>query len=194
VEVIFERGTARANTLASSTRDLSVAAWFAHGSIGHSFAGAWAPHVSVNFDYASGNGSNPDTLNRFDTLFGLRRAEFGPTGLYGALARTNLISPGLRLEVTPGKRFDASANWRPLWLASATDSFGSTGVRDPAGKSGRYAGQQFELRARYWLVPALLRLEAGGVVLAKAGFLNAAPNARADRDTHYGYCDITLIF
>lgn len=194
LEVILQRGTEHASSLASSTRNLRVSAWFVHGEIGHSFAGALGARVSLDIDYASGDGSNPETLNRFDTLFGARRAEFGPTALFGALARANLISPGLKLEIAPGKRFDATAEWRPVWLASATDSFAGTGVRDPAGKSGRYAGQQFELRARYWLVPSLLRLEAGGAVLAKVGFLNAAPNARADGNTRYGYCDLTVNF
>ncbi len=194
VELVLQRGTARANTLMSSTRDLPVSAWFAHAEIGHSFAGPWSPRLAVDIDYASGDGSNPETLNRFDTLFGARRADFGPTSLFGALSRANIISPAVRLEVAPGKRFDAAAEWRPAWLASATDSFAATGVRDPTGRSGRYAGQQFEVRARYWLVPSLLRLEAGGAVLAKAGFLNAAPNARADGNTRYGYCDVTVTF
>jgi hypothetical protein len=54
---------------------------------------------------------------RFDTLFGMRRADLAPAGLYNAIARTNILKPGIRLEVTPSKRLDAFAVYRAMWVA-----------------------------------------------------------------------------
>lgn len=193
-EVIYQLGTTRETLLPQDVADLDVAAWFVHAEIGRSFAGPWSPRLAVQFDFASGDGDDQRTLNRFDTLFGARRFEYGPSGLYGAVGRTNLISPALRAEVFPDPRWDAGIAWRPLWLASATDSFSATGVRDRKGASGRFAGHQIEARTRYWLVPQLLRIEAGAALLAKAAFLREAPNARDTGNTRYGYVDIGVIF
>lgn len=44
--------------------------------------------------------------SRFDTLFGMRRADVGPAGLYNAFGRANFISPNLRVEATQ------QSNWR----------------------------------------------------------------------------------
>ena len=84
--------------------------------------------------------------------------------------------------------------YRALWLESATDAFGASGVRDPSGRSGRNAGQQIEGRVRYWLIPKIAHLEVGGVVLFKGRFLRDAPNASPTGDTHYGYVGLSLSF
>src|SRR3546814_4795320 len=57
--------------------------------------------------------------------------------------------------------------------------------------SGKFAGHQIEARARYWLVPKLLRLDVGGAVLINGRFLKDAPNANGYGDVKYGYDDIT---
>ena len=142
----------------------------------------------------SGDNADPKRLTRFDTLYGATRVDFGPTGLYGAVTRSNLVSGGVRVEVTPSKRIDAFVMARDLWLADATDSFGGTGIRDQTGRSGRHAGQQVEARVRYWLVPKLLRLEGGGAVLAKGEFLRRAPNVQDRAATRYGYLDLSFEF
>lgn len=159
-------------------------AWFVHVDAGYSFPGPARLRVSLEFDQASGDGPGR-TFRRFDTLFGMRRADLAPAGIYSAIGRTNILTPGLRIEAAPGKRFDAFAVYRAMWLADRTDAFSTTGVRDPTGQSGRFAGHQVEARMRYWLVPGLLRAEVNGVWLAKGRFLNSAPNAPRTGDTHY---------
>ena len=72
-----------------------------------------------------------------------------------------------------------------MWLASATDSFSTTNVRDPTGRSGRYAGELLEGRLRYWLIPDTLRLETNAALIAKGRFLKTAPNAPQTGDVHY---------
>lgn len=192
IEAAYQWGRTRAGTAADAER-LDVAAHMLHAELGYSFASPARIRVAAVYDEASGDGS-ADSYGRFDTLFGARRGEFGPTGIYGALGRANIRSPGLRIAARPDPRWDAMAMYRAAWLASATDSFASTGVRDPSGSSGTFAGQQIEIRARYWLVPDLLRLEAGGVVLFDGGFLKDAPNATGYGDTRYGYLELSATF
>lgn len=193
-EGAYQWGTARATTAASDVRDLDVRAGFTHVEAGWTAPKGWTPRISAMFDYGSGDGRDAGTYGRFDSLFGARRADFGPNGLYGPVGRSNLISPGLRLEGKPSKRLDFMASLRGLWLAQETDSFASTGVRDRTGASGRYAGTQLEARARRWLVPDRLRVEVGGAYLAKGGFLQDAPNAPDTGDTRYAYLDLSASF
>ena len=183
VEGIYQLGHASAATAPSAPR-LDVAAGFVHADLGYSFAAAWKPHLSIEYDYASGDGPGRNYA-RFDTLFGMRRADFGPAGLYNAITRTNIHTIGIRLEAKPGKRSDGFISYRPMWLASATDSFATTGVRDPSGRSGSFAGHQIDARFRYWLVPDRLRAEVNADWLGKRGVLRNAPNAPPWGDTHY---------
>lgn len=193
VEAALQGGTTRASSAASDRTDLDVDAGFAHASIGYTFDAPWSPRVAVAYDYASGD-RRGGSYGRFDTLFGARVFEFGPSSLYGPIGRANLSAPELRLEVKPDKRWDGYVAGRPLWLDSAADSFSSTGLRDAAGATGRYAGTQFDLRARYWLRPGSVRLSAGLAVLAKGRFLKEAPRAPDNGDTRYGFFEATWGF
>ena len=193
MEGIYQTGHARATASAADLTDLDVSAYFVHAEVGRSFATPWSPRVAVQYDRAQGDGPG-GSYNRFDTLFGARRGEYGPTSLYGAVQRANLSSPGVRLEVTPDKRWDGFVAYRALWLDNAADSFAATGIRDATSRSGTFAGHQVEARARYWLVPRIARLDGGAAYLLKGSFLKDAPNAPADGDTRYGYIDLTFAF
>jgi hypothetical protein len=193
-EGALQWGTARNTTAANDLRDLDVRAGFTHVEAGWTAPTGWTPRVAVLFDYASGDSAKADSYGRFDTLFGARRADFGPLSLFGPVGRANLISPAVRLEAKTSKRFDMMATVRGLWLADATDTFASTGIRDRTGASGRHAGTQVDVRARRWLVPDRLRLEVGGAYLGKGRFLKDAPNAPDTGDTHYGYVDLSASF
>lgn len=191
IEAIGQRGQIAA-TLAPGAPMLDVAAWFLHADLGYTFAGAWRPRVSIEYDRASGDGTGAK-YTRFDPLFGMRRADLAPAGLYNAVGRTNLSSPGIRVEVVPDRTIDAFVSYRPIWLADRTDSFSTTGVRDATGRSGSFAGHQIDARIRY-LALSWLRLEADGVVLAKGGFLRTAPNATPRRIERYLSLNATATF
>lgn len=191
-EMIYQFGSISAS-LAPTAAKLDVSAWFTHLEGGYTFTHPWSPRIALEFDYASGDGRG-GKFGRFDTLFGMRRADLAPAGLYNAVGRTNIVSTGLRLEATPTKRLDAFAAYRPLWLASRRDSFSSTGVRDASGSSGRFAGHQIEARVRYWLVPQRLRLEWDGLLLAEGRFLRDAPNAGAGRLAVYNSLNVMIGF
>jgi hypothetical protein len=183
VEVIGQWGRA-STALAPTAPRKAVGAWFAHADAGYTFPGSLGARLSLEFDYASGDrGGN--RYSRFDTLFGMRRADLAPAGLYNAIARANIITPGVRFEAAPSKRLDLFVNYRLMWLASATDSFATTGVRDPLGRSGRFAGQQIEGRVRWWAIPKRVQLEVDALALRKGRFLQRAPNAPPGGDTRY---------
>lgn len=194
LEGAYQFGEVRASRSTADVRDLDVSAWFVHAEAGRTFGGAWAPRIALLFDQASGDKANPATYNRFDSLFGSRRTDLGPVGLYGPVSRANIVTPGLRLEVEPNDRTDVALTGRALWLDSRTDSFGATSVRDRAGRSGSFAGSQYEVRVRYWLVPKLIRLDGTAAYLSKGRFLRDAPNAPNTGDTIYAGLDINVDF
>jgi hypothetical protein len=192
IEALYQTGEI-STSLAPTALNQSVAAGFVHADIGYTFAGAWKPRLSVELDRASGDQAG-GRYGRFYTYFGMRRADLAPAGLYNAVARTNLITPGIRLEATPNKRWDWFAVYRAMWLDAAEDSFSTTGVRDGSSRSGDFAGNQIEARIRYWLISARLRFEFDGLLLAKGRFLRDAPNAPSDAWTKYGSFNLTASF
>lgn len=190
IEYAYQFGHISTSTAAGAPEQ-DVSAHTLHAELGYQFAGPWQPRLSVRYDLATGDRPG-HSFGRVDNLYGPRRSDWGPTSIYGPLGRSNISSPGIRLDVKPSKRFDGVIGYRAAWLDSATDSFGFTGVRDASGGSGKFAGHQIEARARYWLIPKMLRFETGGAVLFNGRFLQQAPNANGFGDTLYGYADVTL--
>jgi hypothetical protein len=191
VEAMTQWGEVSTSTVATAPMQ-KVRAWFVHADAGYTFNAAWKPRLSIEYDQASGD--RPGGRNgRFDTLFGMRRADFAPAGLYNAIARTNIVTPGIRLEAVPDKKTDWFVSYRPMWLASRYDSFAGTNVRDAMGRSGRFAGHQVDARIRYLLTKAI-RLEADGVLLRKGRFMRDAPNAPAGAWTRYISLNATATF
>jgi hypothetical protein len=191
VEGIVQRGRISTSLAVAAPRQ-QVSAWFVHGDAGYTFSAGWKPRVSIEYDHASGDGPGGH-YGRFDSVFGMRRADLGPAGLYNAFGRTNFISPGLRVEATPDGRTDLMGTLRPIWLAARRDSFSTTSVRDTSGRAGSFAGTQFDARVRHRLTEAL-RLELDAVLLAKGRFLRDAPNAPPGTWTKYLSFNLTASF
>ena len=189
-EYAWQFGHIRTSTVPGAPRQ-DVSAHTLHAEVGYQFAGSWQPRLSLRYDLATGDRPG-GSYGRFDNLYGPRRSDWGPTAIYGPFGRSNIRSPGVRLDVKPSKRLDAFVGYRAAWLDSATDSFAFTGVKDASGASGKFAGHQIEARARYWVIPKMLRFETGGAVLLNGRFLNRAPNATGFGDPLYGYADVTL--
>lgn len=192
VEALLQSGHVSAS-LSPAAATQAVRASFLHADVGYTFAHAWQPRLSVELDRASGD--KPGGKNsRFDTLFGMRRAELAPSGLFNAVGRANILTPGLRFEATPGKRTDWFAVYRAMWLAEDEDSFSTTGVRDASGLAGDFAGHLIEGRVRHWVVPARLRFELDALLMSKGRFQREAPNATPARWTAYGSLNLTASF
>lgn len=182
-EYSYQFGHIRAGTQPAAAL-LDVAADFAHLEVGYSFRHPWKPRLSLEYERASGD-DGKTSFGRFDTLYGSRRADLAPSGLYQAVSRANIESPDVRIEAAPSARLDLAFDYRVMWLESATDSFSTSNLRDATGASGSYAGAQWEGRLRWWVAPNVLRLEINAILLEKGHFLKSAPKAPQSGDTHY---------
>lgn len=193
VELAGQVGESKANTQSASPT-LDHLAGFAHASLGYSFDAPLSPAVQVAYDYATGDQDPTDGSNeRFDTLYGARRFEYGPTGIWGAVARANLNSPELRVLLQPAKSVSVMLAYRGVWLAESRDTWTSAGLRDASGNSGNHVGEQLEARVRFDLVPNSFDLEIGGAVLLAGSFQESASSGAA-ADAIYGYVQSTWRF
>lgn len=193
LESVFQTGESRSSS--SSTETLDHEAWFHHVMLGYAFEGENKSRIEALFDFASGdNNPNDGENNRFDTLFGARRFEFGPTGIFGAFARANLVSPGLRFVTKPAKDWELMLTHRFHYLASDRDAWTTSGLVDPTGGSGNFIGTLSEFRVRHDIAPKSLRLEFGMAYLAAGSFIEDAPNATTQDDTLYGYVQTNFTF
>lgn len=191
LEGMFQIGSSRKSTAATDTVDLTHRAGSIHASGAYRFDVPWSPRVGAFYDYASGDRDPEDDINgRFDPLFGARRFDFGPTGFYGAVARSNVSSPGARIELFPIDRIELLAGYRAVWLASSRDAWTTAGLQDPTGASGQFVGQQMDARARWHIAPRNLVLEAGFVYFLRGRFATDAPEARPG-DPVYAYTQVT---
>ena len=195
LELAHQTGSQRATTSPLDVTSLSHDAQMAHLEAGFSFDAPWSPRIALQYDFASGDASPTDNKSgRFDPLFGDRAFEFGPTSTFGFISRTNLSSPGIRLEVKPDADSDAYLMLRQVRLAEARDSLANSSVRDTTGASGKDAGLQLEGRYRHWLVKDSLRLSVGAAVVFEGDFLKTAPNATGMGDPVYGFTELTWTF
>lgn len=191
LEGIVQRGSTSTG-LAANAPTQDVRAWFVHGDLGYTFAGGWKPRIALEYDHASGDGRG-GPFGRFDPILGMCRADLAPGALYNLILRSNFISPGVRLEAVPSKKSDLMVSYRPFWLAAREDAFSSSGVRDPSGRSGSFAGHQLDARLRYRLTPKIL-LEGDIALFAKGRFMREAPNATRESWTRYGSLNLIINF
>lgn len=194
-ESALQSGEIRATLLPTDVTDLDHRAWFAHVELSRDLAGRWEPSVILRFDYASGD-KDPDDgeFNRFDTLFGARRWEFGVTGIHGVFARSNILSPGLGLRLKPRPSFDLRFDYRPAWLASDRDFLTTAGLRDREGNSGSFIGHQLDVRWRWKPSSSNLSVDITAAYLWKGEFLEDAPLAPPADNTFYWYFSANFAF
>ncbi|MGZ5009777.1 MAG: alginate export family protein [Methylobacter sp.] len=194
LEAIGQFGTVRATTAATDGRDLQHQAWYQHADVGYTFDMPWSPRLGLEYDYASGDKNPNDNKDqRFDTLYGARRFDYGPTGIYGAFARTNINSPGYRINVSPRSDVQATLSHRIFWLASTKDSWTTAGLQDTTGRSGNFVGHQLDLSVR-WDFNSSLNFETGWTHLFKGSFAKNAPSAPNAQDIDYFYVQSIMRF
>lgn len=194
VEGVLQIGSSRATRSPEDQRDLEHLAAFAHASVGYTLSGPVPTRIVVGYDHATGDADpRDDTNGRFDTLFGARRFEYGPTGLYGLLARSNLRSLVARVELSLAPDMDGFVAYRAAWLAEARDAWTSAGVRDPEGASGTFLGHQIEARARWRLLPGNLSFDLGFAHAALGSFPRRAGGPPPEDPTYlYAQLSITI--
>ena len=194
-EAIAQAGESGANVAGVPHDDLRHHAYFLHAEIGYGFPTPWSPTLTLQYDRASGDHDPLDERNeRFNTLFGDRRFDFGPTGIYGPFQRSNLDTPGLRLTFNPNARWQGMVSYRSLRLASSTDTWVGVGYRDESGDSGRSLGRQLEASLLWTAIPGRLTLDMGfaALRLGRFGELNRDPTFSGE--PRYYYAAVTTTF
>jgi hypothetical protein len=175
-----------------STGELDHFAHFQHGELGYVFDSFMGSRLSFHYDYVSGD-EDPydDHFDRFNTLYGARRFEHNPTGIYGPFFRSNLHTPGLRFVLIPNDKFEVLASYRAFWLAQARDVWFGSGLQDPTGASGSFLGNHFETRAR-WRPLKFLMIELGYAHLFKGSYLDRVPESPRTPDSDFFYAAIEI--
>lgn len=153
VEAIGQTGQARQSASTLDIDDKDVTAWMVHGHVGKQISDS--TFVRAEIDAASGDDNSSDnTIRAFDSLYGLRRFDFGPTDAYQSFPRSNILAPGLRIVTNLNAAHAVMAGYKGLWLHRVAE-----GEDD-------FLGHQFEFRWRYKAL-APLALELGGAYLVK---------------------------
>ena len=196
IESVVQVGTSRRTSFEDYLTDLDHRAFFAHLALGYTLPSVLHPRLVLQYDHATGDEDPTDGSNgRFDTLYGARRFEYGPTGICSAFARSNVTSPGLRIELTPRRQIRGFIGYRSVWLAQARDAWTTTGVVDFEGLSGRHLGHQIEGRFRWQILPANMRLETGFAHLWLGDFLVNAPNGTPNpNNPTFLYTQLSVLF
>ena len=121
-EAVWEWGRA-GGTLNGVTRsNLEQNAYLVHLETSFAFDARMRPTLLLRYDYASGDKDpNDTTIERFNSLFGARSFDFGPTNIYGPISRSNINTPSLRLNLAPKARWQSTLAYRWVFLAQARD-------------------------------------------------------------------------
>lgn len=189
-ELAWQFGKSRPSAALAVTQDLEHRAAFLHGELGYRYADSYSTRLSIQFDYVEGDRNSGDsTYNHFDTLFGARRFEFGPTGIYGFLSRANILSPALRWEASQGS-WAAMLAYRVVWQASDQDALLAANL---PGNGDSFTGQQLEGRLRLTLSESL-QFETGAAWFEKGELFEHYGAAVEQGDTIYWYSQISLRF
>ena len=171
-----------------------VHAYFVHGSIGKTFDHETEPTVRIALDVASGDDTNDGTsYGRFDTLFGARRFEYGPTGIYGAIGRRNIVSPEIRFSFKPIANTWVLVAARDFRLASQSDGWRESGNSTALNGTSADIGQQVECRLRWDVKPKSVRLEGGAAYLSGGQFRETSLSNRST-DTRYFFFEAIFTF
>jgi len=194
VELIAQAGESGGQVGGAPRFDLSHVASFAHFEVGYTFDRAWSPNITLQYDRASGDDDPLDDRNdRFNTLFGDRRFDFGPTGIFGPFNRSNLETPGVRVTLAPNRRWQGMLSLRSMRLASSTDEWVGTGLRDPSGAAGRSLGTQLEASVGWAVIPDRLSLDVGFAALNLGRFARETLPTQPG-DPRYWYAAVTTTF
>jgi hypothetical protein len=96
----------------------------------------------------------------------------------------NMINPTVYLTVRPDPRLRLEAFYRAYWLASKKDAWIVPGLRDTSGDSGRFVGQEIDLRLKYQL-HRYVALEIGYAHFMPGNFVSGAAWDADDSDFFY---------
>lgn len=195
VEAMTQRGTSGNVVNGADRFDLEHRAYFLHLELGYQFEAPWSPNIVLQYDHATGDEDPTDDHNeRFDTLFGDRSFEFGPTGIYGLIARANLRAPGVRLTLRPRSRWRSVVAYRRVWLDEPGDEWAGSDYADPSATSGRSIGRHLETSVTWEAIADRLTVEMGLARLAAGSFPGRVAGTAFHGDPRYFYLTATTLF
>ena len=152
-ELIGQVGHAHETAAPDDITQKDVSAYLVFGYLGKKITES--TFLRAEFDYISGdNDTTDDTISNFDSLYGVRRFDFGPTDVYQGMPRRNLKTVGLRSVSTFGSQHNLLLGYKAYWYKKAPQNVDS------------FIGHQVEARWRYQVLPSL-RLSLGGAYLFK---------------------------
>jgi hypothetical protein len=194
-ETHLQSGRSTATAANVVRRNLDHRAYFQHLEIGYSFEGSWKPTMLLQYDYGSGDRDPFDGDNeQFDPLFGERRFDFAPQGIYGAFARGNLETPGVRVTLSPSMRWQAMASYRSFRLAAERDVWTNVGLRDLSGQAGDSISRQLEGTLTWDAIRDRMRVEFGFAHMWMGRFPRQVLGTDFRGDPSYLYTTITTSF
>jgi hypothetical protein len=194
-ETHLQSGRSSATAANVVRRDLDHTAYFQHLEIGYGFEGAWKPTVLLQYDYGSGDRDPFDADNElFDPLYGERRFDFAPQGIYVAFARGNLETPGVRLTFSPAARWQTMLSYRSYKLAAERDAWSGVGLRDLSGQAGDSISRQLEGTLIWDAIPDRLRVEFGFAHMWMGRFPKQVLGPAFRGDPSYLYTTLTTSF
>ena len=168
---------------------------------GYTFDLPWTPRFLAQYTYASGTNTPGGSQNStFDPLFGARRFDLNPTGIWGPFFRSNINSPGWRLILKPDDTLTVTVKQRFWWLAEASAVFTGGLVQDTTGGSGNYLGNDIELRAQWaplWAMRQNMDFDYGYVHWFKGSYFDspailAQMPAGGNKDSDYFYASVRV--
>jgi hypothetical protein len=161
----------------------------------------WTPRFLAQYVYASGSRTPGGSQNgNFDPLFGARRFDLNPTGIWGPFFRSNISSPGWRLILQADENLTLTVKQRFWYLAEVTAALSGSGLQDPTGGSGNYLGHDLELRAQWaplWAMRQNLDFDFGYVHWFKGSYFDspaiiAQLPAGGNKDSDYFYAQVRV--
>ena len=192
LETAFRQGS-QSKSLSKVAKKVRVRSHMIHFEAGFSFHSKWAHRLNVEFDLATGDDSESDTIERYDRFYGTRRGDLGNTSIHGPLTRSNVVVPGFRWSFDNGFTDGRIVLQKPN-LESGTDRWFIAGYFDPKGMSGVDIGTTLDFRIRHWLDPNRIRVELGGSVFHYGEFPKKFREPGESSQSIYIYSQIVFYF
>jgi hypothetical protein len=153
----------------------TVNAWAGHWQLRETLGGKMAPHVTGEYNYASGDQDPADgTRGTFDQLYPTGHDKYG---LADQVGWRNIHALRVGFDVSPFKATPVTVNYHSYWLAQGRDALyaanGAALARVAAGAASRKVGQEIDLQIAGPLTPQLA-LAAGYSHLFAGPFLKEA--------------------
>jgi hypothetical protein len=169
--------------------------------VGYTFNLPWTPRLLAQYTYTSGTrNQGGGQVGTFDPLFGARRFDLNPTGIWGPFFRSNINTPGWRLILTPEDNLILTVKQRFWYLAEKTAVYTGGPLQDATGGSGNYLGHDLELRAQWaplWAMRQNMDFDFGYVHWFKGSYFDsptilAQMPTGGNKDSDYFYASVRV--